>query len=205
MERFATSRRVVFFEEMIPTDHHLAYLEFHAFEGTRVTAVRPRVPDRVPPEGRDREVSLLLDQMMALLGIVDPDPLVLHADDVADRGARAGGGGRLRLHGRALRLPASRRRSFAPTRRRCLQAADVVFTGGHSLYEAKRALHDNVHPFPSSVDQQHFNRARGAARRPEEQERIPAPRLGYCGVIDERIDLRADRRRRRRRGRTGRS
>ena len=56
---------------------------------------------------------------------------------------------------------------FAPPELRAneaalLQAADVVFTGGHSLYEAKRALHDNVHPFPSSVDQQHFNRARGA-------------------------------------------
>ncbi|PJN93287.1 hypothetical protein CNY89_22000, partial [Amaricoccus sp. HAR-UPW-R2A-40] len=40
MQRFAHTSRVFFVEEIIPTDHHLPYLEFHAFEGTSVTAVR---------------------------------------------------------------------------------------------------------------------------------------------------------------------
>lgn len=44
MERFAKDRQVFFFEEFIPTDHHLAYLEIHPFDGTAVKAVRPRVP-----------------------------------------------------------------------------------------------------------------------------------------------------------------
>ena len=44
MRRFGEQRQVFFFEEFIPTDHHLPYLEFHSFEGTKVTAVRPRVP-----------------------------------------------------------------------------------------------------------------------------------------------------------------
>ena len=44
MQRFAEDRRVFFFEEHIPTDHHLPYLEFHAFDDTEVIAVRPRVP-----------------------------------------------------------------------------------------------------------------------------------------------------------------
>lgn len=66
------------------------------------------------------------------------------------------------------------------------RAADVVFTGGRSLYNAKRSRHANVHCFPSSVDALHFRP--GAADHPL-QHRLPHPRLGYCGVIDERIDM----------------
>ena len=65
-------------------------------------------------------------------------------------------------------------------------AADVVFTGGRSLYNAKKSRHPNVHCFPSSVDAQHFRQ--GAADHPLQQS-LAHPRLGYCGVIDERIDL----------------
>jgi len=68
------------------------------------------------------------------------------------------------------------------------QLADVVFAGGQSLYEAKRHQHSRVMAFPSSVDVAHFARARTAVARPAEQERIPAPRIGYYGVIDERLD-----------------
>src|SRR5205085_1584609 len=32
-----------------------------------------------------------------------------------------------------------------------LERADVVTTGGRSLYEAKRSRHPNVHAFPSSI------------------------------------------------------
>ena len=188
MHRFALSRRVLFFEEVIPTDHHLAYLEFHAFEGTNVTAVRPRVPERVAPAQRDRQVALLLDQMTGMLGLSDPVlwfytpmmwPIASHLraaavvyDCMDELSAFRFASPELQANETAL-----------------LRAADVVFTGGFSLYEAKRALHDNVHAFPSSVDQDHFNRARIQGREPEEQASIPGPRLGYCGVIDERIDL----------------
>jgi glycosyltransferase involved in cell wall biosynthesis len=67
--------------------------------------------------------------------------------------------------------------------------ADVVFTGGQSLYEAKRTRHPRVHAFPSSVDASHFG-ASGAAPEPADQAAIPHPRLGFFGVIDERMDLR---------------
>jgi glycosyltransferase involved in cell wall biosynthesis len=66
--------------------------------------------------------------------------------------------------------------------------ADVVFTGGQTLFEAKRARHANVHPFASSVDVAHFARARGRSEDPEDQREIPHPRIGYFGVIDERMD-----------------
>jgi UDP-galactopyranose mutase len=68
------------------------------------------------------------------------------------------------------------------------RAADVVFTGGQSLYEAKRARHANVHAFPSSVDIAHFASARAWTREPGDQAAIPHPRLGFFGVIDERMD-----------------
>jgi UDP-galactopyranose mutase len=66
--------------------------------------------------------------------------------------------------------------------------ADVVFTGGQALYEAKRTRHRNVHAFPSSVDVDHFARARSITVDPADQRSIPKPRLGFFGVIDERMD-----------------
>lgn len=71
-----------------------------------------------------------------------------------------------------------------------MQRADVVFTGGHSLYEAKKHRHDNIHAFPSSIDARHFGRGRSDDRvEPDDQAAIGRPRLGFFGVIDERMDV----------------
>jgi len=67
--------------------------------------------------------------------------------------------------------------------------ADVVFTGGYSLYEEKKDRHHDIHPFPSSVDVPHFQRARAPQTEPEDQQPLTHPRLGFYGVIDERMDL----------------
>jgi len=71
--------------------------------------------------------------------------------------------------------------------------ADLVFTGGLSLYEAKRKRHHSVHAFPSSIEFDHFARARQARRMPghdpADQADIARPRLGFFGVIDERMDV----------------
>jgi UDP-galactopyranose mutase len=69
-----------------------------------------------------------------------------------------------------------------------LNLADLVFAGGPSLYEAKRARHPSVHCLPSSVDVRHFEQARGGAGQHPLQAAIPNPRLGFYGVIDERFD-----------------
>jgi glycosyltransferase involved in cell wall biosynthesis len=82
--------------------------------------------------------------------------------------------------------------------------AELVFTGGHSLYEAKRGRHPGVHAFPSSVDVEHFANVRADKQRSDgepssagnqdragdvdEQSSIPRPRVGFFGVIDERMD-----------------
>ena len=76
-----------------------------------------------------------------------------------------------------------------PARERELMArAAVVFTGGHSIYEAKRPHHHNVHAFPSGVDTAHFLPARGSLPEPADQAGIPHPRMGFYGVLDERFD-----------------
>ena len=69
------------------------------------------------------------------------------------------------------------------------QRVDLVFTGGQSLYEAKRNQHPAVYAFPSSIDVPHFCKARTAKTDPEDQASIPHPRLGFFGVIDERFDI----------------
>ncbi len=83
---------------------------------------------------------------------------------------------------------------FAPAElqakeKQLMSVADVVFTGGNSLYEAKKNAHSNVYCCPSSIDKQHFEAARQVQVEPKDQQQIPHPRLGFFGVIDERFDI----------------
>ncbi|QQO45272.1 UDP-galactopyranose mutase [Paracoccus sp. MC1862] len=189
MGRFARKQRVLVWEEAIPTTHHLPYLEFHAFLGTTVQAIRPRVPDRWSREEQEAALPRLLDQMLALTGIRRPVlwfytpmmwPIARHVDAAAV------------VYDCMDELSAFR---FAPPELRqredeLMAAADAVFTGGWSIWEAKRHRHDNIHAFPSSVDTAHFATARRpAGPEPHDMAGIPHPRLGYYGVIDERLDL----------------
>lgn len=83
---------------------------------------------------------------------------------------------------------------FAPAEtidneRYLISRANVVFTGGKSLYESKKTMHPFVHCFPSSVDRPHFEKALNGIMVPQDIENLPKPIIGYYGVIDERIDL----------------
>lgn len=69
-----------------------------------------------------------------------------------------------------------------------LEKADVVFTGGYSLYEAKRLYHENIHPFPSSIEKEHFAKAK-TCDEADDQVNIKGPKIGFFGVIDERFDI----------------
>jgi UDP-galactopyranose mutase len=73
--------------------------------------------------------------------------------------------------------------------RALLAKADLVFTGGPSLYRAKKDRHSHVHCFPSSVDAPHFAAAANGIADAADQASLPHPRLGFYGVIDERMDL----------------
>ena len=188
MKRFAGERRVFFWEEPIGCDHPRAYLEYHPFPEDGIVALRPRVPhwwDRATTEAALRE---LLDTLVATAMPVDPvlwfyTPMMLgFADhlraemivyDCMDE-----------LSAFAFADPLLVEREAELIRR-----ADVMFTGGYSLYEAKRDRHDAIHPFPSAVDVDHFAAARGVIVEPADQAAIEGPKLGFYGVIDERIDL----------------
>ncbi|KAA8481708.1 glycosyl transferase family 1 [Arcticibacter tournemirensis] len=73
--------------------------------------------------------------------------------------------------------------------KKLMQNADIVFTGGNSLYEAKKNQHSNIYPFPSSIDKNHFEKARKTRIEPEDQITITGPKIGFYGVIDERFDI----------------
>ena len=190
MERFARHRRVFFVEEAIPTPHHLPYIEFHAFAGSAVTAVRPRLPERLSPEDAAAALRGLLDQMVALLGIRAP-VLWFYAPMMWPEAAHLAEGASAVVYDCMDELSAF---AFAPpglaaNEAALMRAADLVLTGGQAIFEAKRLAHDNIHLFPSSVDQAHFRRARAPLDPMPDQAAIPVPRLGYAGVIDERLDL----------------
>jgi glycosyltransferase involved in cell wall biosynthesis len=83
---------------------------------------------------------------------------------------------------------------FAPPELKILEAAlfkkaQLVFTGGHNLYESKKQAHHNIYPFPSSIDKQHFMQARKNVQQPADQFNILPVRLGFYGVIDERFNI----------------
>jgi UDP-galactopyranose mutase len=81
--------------------------------------------------------------------------------------------------------------AFAPTALRDLEdelfeKADIVFTGGNSLYESKKHKHHNIYAFPSSIDKKHFMQARKLKKQLVKTDK---PTIGYFGVVDERMDV----------------
>ena len=151
-----------------------------------------------------RRLKRLLD---AHIG-VDPraaDRLVLHADDAALLAASRRRTSQSSTPWTNFRSSSSRRSNLLELEQELIDRADIVFTGGSSLYEAKKDRHHNVHCFPSSVDRAHFCKARARQFDPADQEDLPRPRLGFYGVIDERFDTELLDKRRARCGRTGRS
>ncbi len=188
MRRFAADRRVFFWEEPTPCGRDAAFLEWQPYPLDKVVVLRPQVPRGWDSAAVEAGLRVLLDQFVAKTLASDPvlwfyTPMML------------GFAGHLRaaavVYDCMDELSAFRFADplLCERERALIERADVVFTGGYSLYEAKRGLHDNVHPFPSAVDAAHFATARGAIAEPADQASIPGPKLGFYGVIDERIDL----------------
>ena len=188
MTRFARSHRVFFFEEHIPCHHPLPYLEFHCFEGTEVVAVRPRLPHDWNEAALADGLRRLLNELLVVARIDRPilwfyTPLMYRFADAVDASAL--------VYDCMDQLSNFKHapEGLLQQESRLIERADLVFTGGHSLFEAKRHLHDNIHAIPSAVDTRHFTPSRSrAAPDPADQQAIARPRLGFCGVIDERID-----------------
>jgi len=189
MSRCAKARRVFFVEEpMFDADTTGPRLDIeHIQDGLRV--VVPRLPSCMSLERAEHEQRLLLDQLVERDHVRSPllwfyTPMAIaHAPRPRARGIVYDCMDELsQFHG-ASRLLRGREREL-------FREADVVFTGGHSLFEAKRAHHPRVYAFPSSVDAEHFAKGRlSSIPEPADQASIPRPRVGFFGVIDERMDL----------------
>jgi UDP-galactopyranose mutase len=184
MSRAARDRRVFYVEEPVVGERS-------AVEATSrggLTVVTPHVPAALPEPLQDRLVAGrirdFLDsravrrpalwyynpQALRWTGGLEPSAVVYDCMDELSA-----------FSGASPELPA--------LERALLDRADVVFTGGQSLFEAKRRAHGDVHAFPSAVDAAHFARARRPQQDPPDQASIPRPRLGWFGVIDERFDI----------------
>ena len=186
LSRAAEAMRVIYWEEPMLAESGAARLDLRrSAEG--VLVVRPLLPDGLAFTAAVEAVRALLDGLLQELSVENPvlwyyTPLALAFTDHL-KGAPTVYDCMDELSAFAGADPA------LPARERELMArADLVFTGGRSLYEAKRGQHADVHAFPSGVDVAHFAPARGALPDPADQAVIPYPRLGFYGVIDERLD-----------------
>jgi glycosyltransferase involved in cell wall biosynthesis len=188
LSRFAKNQRVFFVEEPIVTDDPHERLDIQQHE-SGVTVVVPHV-SRERWEAGDGEPalhelfdSLFIDQKigeyffwyytpMALEWTKHKNPLAVVYDCMDELAAFKGAPPQLIEREKQL-----------------FETADLVFTGGQSLFEAKRSQHDRVFAFPSSIEVEHFNKARNVTEEPADIKDIAHPRLGYVGVIDERLDI----------------
>jgi UDP-galactopyranose mutase len=188
MTRFAQDRRVIYWEE--PTDAAAGAppsLSLRTCPTSGVVVATPELDPAIQGPARDLALRGLLDALLSedsgdlirwyytpmMLNFSRHLPAVCTVFDCMDE------------------LSAFR---FAPSEliereKELMALADVVFTGGYSLYEAKQDQHLNIHPFPSSVDRPHFAQARSPMAEPDDQAGLPRPRLGFYGVVDERMDL----------------
>src|SRR5579872_4719276 len=188
MSRFAREMNVIFWEEPVEISaQETAYLQVReAQDAANVRIVVPHLPHGMPEDAREAVLKRLLDahvsaipgaliswyytpMMLPFSRRLDADVIVFDAMDELSKF------------------------KFAPVKlleleQELFDRADIVFTGGSSLFEAKKDRHDNIHCFPSSVDRAHFCKARVRQFEPADQEDLSRPRLGFYGVIDERFD-----------------
>jgi UDP-galactopyranose mutase len=186
LSRCAETRRVFFFEEPI---HDGGPLRLEVKERGRVRVVVPQLPEGLTSDvAREAAMRSMVERMLADNGV--SDYVLWYYTPMALQFTR-------HLRPRAVVYDCmdelSAFKGASPLLRglesELMSRADLVFTGGQSLYEAKRGRHPRVYAFPSSIDAEHFGRAREMSEEPDDQAGIPHPRLGFFGVIDERLDI----------------
>jgi UDP-galactopyranose mutase len=190
MTRFAKSGKILFLEEPVFDPGVAPFVEISE-PHPNIKVVKPHLD--VPANGYgDEEMALLAPLLKAtvdkfnadgngysawmytpmalpLLEVLSPQIVIYDCMDELSAFAKAPAA--LKQRERAL-----------------LQRADLVFTGGPSLYKAKRTQHRAAYCFPSAVDAKHFSRGADEANAFPALADIPHPRLGFFGVVDERFD-----------------
>ncbi len=187
MIRAARGQEVIFFEEPVFQPGIVPRLDLSAREGGVVVAV-PMLPEGLPHNMVVGQQRILLDELLASRAdrrltawFYTPMAMAFANHIAAD----------VTVYDCMDELSAFRGAPEAMLRmeQALIDRADLVFTGGRSLHEAKRHRHPRVHCFPSSIDTAHFGRARLGLPEPEALKGLPHPRIGFFGVIDERMDL----------------
>ena len=187
LSRFARRQRVFFVEEPVDTDG-TPRMDVRQCPTTGVYIAVPQVRASLSAASRETIQKLLLNNLLTEYKILDYTlwyytPMAL--------GFSAHLNPRLTVFDCMDELAAfaGAPQEMKDREAELLRRADVVFTGGHSLYEAKKNRHSDVHCFPSSIEFNHFARARSLDDEPADQTQIPHPRIGFCGVIDERMNI----------------
>ena len=189
MSRFAREMDVIYWEEPMEIGpDETAFLQVREAEDCpNVRIVVPHLPAGMPEDAREAALGAAA-RRAPRQSRRSAGRLVLYADDAAVLAAHRRPTSPCSTRWTSSRSSSSRRPSCSSLEQELIDRADIVFTGGSSLYEAKKDRHDNVHCFPSSVDRCHFAKARARQFDPADQEDLPRPRLGFYGVIDERFD-----------------
>ena len=187
LSRHAKYRRVFYFEEPVFGMTELPRLHLRE-TNENVLVVIPYLPSNIEPSKMEAALADLVDELIYEEELIDYSlwyytPMALsfsrHLEprtiifDCMDE----------------LSLFKSAPQALIDLEAELMGRADVVFTGGQSLYEAKKERHHNIHPFPSSIDYQHFSQARNRLVEPDDQINIPHPRVGFYGVVDERFNV----------------
>jgi UDP-galactopyranose mutase len=185
MTRFAAQRRVFFFEEPV-FDGEQSGLEIR--RDHLVHVVVPHLQNGLSSAAVNNELHRLVKELMSQWKIDHPvawyyTPMALNfARDIPAAAIVFDCMDELSaFHGAP--------RELLELEAELIGRADLLFTGGQSLYEAKKHRHPRAFAFPSSVDVPHFSKARCPQPDPDDQAPIAHPRLGFFGVIDERMDL----------------
>lgn len=186
LTRAARDRHVIYFEEPLPAEAE-AWLEYPPAD-RGVQRVIPHLPAGLNRNEERELLRGLVDQLLERVGVTEfvawyYTPMALSFTDHLQPAATVYDcmDELSKFKGAAEEMP--------ELEAALLARADVVFTGGYSLYRAKRQRHPNVHVFPSSIESAHFAAARDTASEPADQAVIDGPRIGFCGVIDERMDV----------------
>jgi UDP-galactopyranose mutase len=186
MTRFARDMNVLYVEEPVWTDGDSSLVLRKTPSGVEIAV--PHIPAGLSPEVVDQVERVLLDRLLSQRAIRKPilwyyTPMSFAFSEHIDAGAV--------IYDCMDELSAFRGAppELVELERKLFARAGLVFTGGYSLYEAKRAHHPHVHAFPSSVDVAHFARARTWIGEPTDQQDIARPRIGHYAVLDERLDI----------------
>ncbi|RZK65726.1 MAG: glycosyltransferase family 1 protein, partial [Pedobacter sp.] len=187
LTRFSQELTVFFFEEPIFVDTDKPFISIDK-KSNSLNVIRPHIQAGLDESGINASLKYLVDQF--LVGEDMQDWLFWYYTPMALSFSA-------HIKPSAIIFDCMDELSafdFAPKElidmeRKLLQMSDIVFTGGLSLYEAKKHQHGNMYPFPSSIDKQHFASSRSIVSQPVEQQRINGIKIGFFGVIDERFDL----------------